>query len=342
MSIPTNMSSLLGNWAGLNHLWLTPAESARLSDTTATITFTAQGKFLSIRYTWAYEGQPQDGLLLVGREAQQNLFKSVWIDSWHTQDSFMLCQGSLDSQGSLSLLGSYPAPPGPDWGWRIVIGPGDSNSLLITMLNISPDGMEHRAVEALYHAKPKLEILPYQSRWPAEFTEIAKILRQGLGDLALCIDHIGSTSVPGLAAKDIIDIQITVADLDQHFLSAMQTLGYTFREGIWRDHQPAGMEGPETDWEKWYFREPAGQRRTHTHVRVIGSANQRYPLLFRDYLRAHPATAESYAELKRRLAKELANPLTYPDVKDPAVDLIYLAAEEWAAATRWQPGPSDG
>jgi GrpB-like predicted nucleotidyltransferase (UPF0157 family) len=60
-------------------------------------------------------------------------------------------------------------------------------------------------------------------------------------------------------------------------------------------------------------------------------------LLFRDYLRAHPATAAAYAELKRRLAAALADPDSYPEVKDPAVDLIYLAAEEWAAAVGWEP-----
>jgi GrpB-like predicted nucleotidyltransferase (UPF0157 family) len=76
-------------------------------------------------------------------------------------------------------------------------------------------------------------------------------------------------------------------------------------------------------------------------MRVQGRANQRYPLLFRDYLRTHPATAQAYAELKRRLAQHLADPRMYPEVKDPAVDLIYLAAEDWAAATLWQPGPSD-
>jgi len=89
------------------------------------------------------------------------------------------------------------------------------------------------------------------------------------------------------------------------------------------------------------FLPPPGQRRTHTHVRMQGRANQQYALLFRDYLRAHPATAEAYAELKRRLAQHLADPQTYPEVKDPAVDLIYLAAEHWAATTHWQPGPSD-
>jgi GrpB-like predicted nucleotidyltransferase (UPF0157 family) len=108
-----------------------------------------------------------------------------------------------------------------------------------------------------------------------------------------------------------------------------------------RDHRPPHAAGSETEWDKWLFMPPPGQRRTHTHMRVQGRANQRYPLLFRDYLRAHLAAAEAYAELKRRLAQHLADPQMYPEVKDPAVDLIYLAAEDWAAATNWQAGPSD-
>jgi GrpB-like predicted nucleotidyltransferase (UPF0157 family) len=74
---------------------------------------------------------------------------------------------------------------------------------------------------------------------------------------------------------------------------------------------------------------------------VQGRANQRYALLFRDYLRAHPRSAAAYAELKRRLASNLADLRTYPDVKDPACDLIIVAAEDWADATGWMPGPSD-
>ncbi|MGH2482027.1 MAG: GrpB family protein, partial [Ktedonobacteraceae bacterium] len=58
-----------------------------------------------------------------------------------------------------------------------------------------------------------ITIVPYDTNWPAAFIEVARPLRAALGDLALRIDHIGSTSVPGLAAKDIIDVQITVADL---------------------------------------------------------------------------------------------------------------------------------
>ena len=123
--------------------------------------------------------------------------------------------------------------------------------------------------------------------------------------------------------------------------TALAGIGYGLDDRLRRDHRPPGADGPDSDWAKWYFREPAGHRLTNMHVRVAGRPNQRYPLLFRDYLRAHPATAEAYARLKRQLAANLADPRTYPDVKDPAVDLIYLAAEEWAAATGWRPGPPD-
>lgn len=186
-----------------------------------------------------------------------------------------------------------------------------------------------------------VEIIPYQTRWPAEFRQIASALRQALGTLALRIDHIGSTAVPGLPAKDVIDIQITVAQLDTAVIAALESAGYTLAEANGRDHRPPNVEGPDSDWEKLFFRPPPGQRRTHTHVRAAGRPNQRYPSLFRDYLRAHPASAAAYAELKRRLAAHLADPQRYPEVKDPAVDLIYFAAEAWAATTGWQPGPAD-
>jgi GrpB-like predicted nucleotidyltransferase (UPF0157 family) len=185
-----------------------------------------------------------------------------------------------------------------------------------------------------------VEIICYKASWPSEFQEIASRLRRALGELAVRIDHIGSTSVPGLSAKDVIDIQITVAALDKRVIAAMTDLGNTQPPGIWRDHRPPHVAGSGTEWDKLIFLEPLGQRRTNTHVRVRGRADQRYALLFRDYLRGRPAAAEAYAELKRRLVQHLAEPQAYPEVKDPAVDLIYLAAEDWAAATHWQPGPS--
>ncbi len=185
-----------------------------------------------------------------------------------------------------------------------------------------------------------IEIIPYQRSWPGEFQVLGARLRETLGPLALRIDHIGSTSIPGLAAKDVIDIQVTADALDERLRSAMTSIGYVQLEGR-TDHRPPDTNGAEGEWAKWLFIAPPDQRRTHVHVRIQGAANQRYSILFRDYLRAHAASSQAYAELKRRLAQHLADPQAYPDVKDPAVDLIYLAGEAWAARTGWQPGPSD-
>jgi GrpB-like predicted nucleotidyltransferase (UPF0157 family) len=187
----------------------------------------------------------------------------------------------------------------------------------------------------------KVDLIPYKESWPAEFQALAQHLRQALGDLALRIDHIGSTSLPGLAAKDEIDIQVTVAALDDQVIAAMTALGYTRPDGAWRDHCPPDFNGSEAEWEKLLFCPPEGQHGANIHLRIQGRANQRYALLFRDYLRMHPAAAKAYAELERRLAHILTDPQTYTEVEDPANDLIYLAAEEWAAATHWQAGPCD-
>jgi GrpB-like predicted nucleotidyltransferase (UPF0157 family) len=121
----------------------------------------------------------------------------------------------------------------------------------------------------------------------------------------------------------------------------MEALGYQKADSIRHDHCPPTLTYSPLAWEKWFFKPPEGRRRSHIHIRVHGRPNQRYPLLFRDYLRAHPATASAYATLKQRLVANLADTAMYPEVKDPAVDLIYFAAEEWATATGWQPGESD-
>jgi GrpB-like predicted nucleotidyltransferase (UPF0157 family) len=183
------------------------------------------------------------------------------------------------------------------------------------------------------------EIVPYSQHWPAAFGAMAKRIRGVLGPAALRIDHIGSTAVPGLPAKNVIDIQVSVADLGA--ADGLAAAGFRPFGEIRGDHRPPGNQSAEVQWAKRLFGEPVDERRANIHVRVDGSANQRYALLFRDYLRAHPATAEAYAELKRRLAAHMPDTITYADVKDPAVDLIALAAEDWAAATGWRPPPSD-
>ena len=192
-------------------------------------------------------------------------------------------------------------------------------------------------------AERRLDIVDWTGRWTEEFSTIGRALRRDLGSLALRIDHIGSTAVPGLAAKDILDVQVTVADhagLDTA-CARLAARGWD-RRPYDRDHVVPGLPADDREWTKRVFREPAGQRAINLHVRVSGRANQRYPLLFRDYLRVHPTTAAAYAEAKRRLA-DLAegDRGRYAEAKDPIVDLIYLPAEEWAGRTGWVLGPSD-
>jgi GrpB-like predicted nucleotidyltransferase (UPF0157 family) len=184
-----------------------------------------------------------------------------------------------------------------------------------------------------------VEIVAYRPGWAEEFRQIAGELERALGALQLRIDHIGSTSVPGLPAKDVIDVQVTVAALDPlaPLEAAFQRAGYFLRPEIRCDHRPPGTTGPDTDWEKHFAIPPAGQRPTNVHVRAAGRPNQRYALLFRDYLRAHPAAAAAYAEVKRQLAVyHAADIQAYVTIKDPVCDVIMSAAEEWAATIGWR------
>jgi GrpB-like predicted nucleotidyltransferase (UPF0157 family) len=189
-----------------------------------------------------------------------------------------------------------------------------------------------------------VEICDYDEDWPAAFRHVGARLRSQLGELATRIDHIGSTSVEGLGSKDVIDVQISVADEAGLELAAtsLEAGGWTRYPGIGRDHGPAGSSTEESDWKKEILTEPPDLRRVNVHVRVQGRANQRYALLFRDYLRAHPESADAYGRLKRDLALLLPNDSgRYADTKDSACDLIYFAAEEWARTTDWGAGQSD-
>jgi GrpB-like predicted nucleotidyltransferase (UPF0157 family) len=195
--------------------------------------------------------------------------------------------------------------------------------------------MKSAAIIAKKAKLPMIIIVEHQPSWSAEYAGIASRLRAVLGERVLRIDHIGSTAVPNLCAKDVLDIQVCVAALDDAMVETLQRAGFVFRPDISSDHIPPGQSTNATDWEKHYFNAPAGERRAHIHVRVQGKPNARYPLLFRDYLITHLPMTAAYGELKRKLAASLVDEGAYADVKDPAVDLIYFAAEEWAGRTAW-------
>lgn len=181
-------------------------------------------------------------------------------------------------------------------------------------------------------------ISKYDPKWAEDFERIKLSLWEILGDLALRIDHIGSTSVPGLGAKDIIDIQVTVEELGDQITQRLTKAGYKFWETISHDHVPPGENDDPKRWEKYFFNQPEWQRRANIHVRVDGNPNQIYPLLFRDYLRTHPHSATSIEIIKQEIARRHATDLdAYYDIKDPVYDLIWDAALEWSRYTGWKP-----
>ena len=181
-------------------------------------------------------------------------------------------------------------------------------------------------------------IVDADPEWPADFERIRNQLRDALGATALGIEHIGSTSVPDLPSKDVIDVQVAVADEDafEPVSAALTAKGWRRPPGVWSDHPVPGLPVDDSQWRKVFLHEPAGGRQVHVHVRVAGRANARYALLFRDFLRTHPDEAMAYGELKRRLAAIAPDSETDADTKDPACDLIYLAAERWASETNWR------
>ena len=177
----------------------------------------------------------------------------------------------------------------------------------------------------------------YQPTWPREFEVIRGALLEILGPLAQRVDHIGSTSVPGLGAKDVIDIQVTVRELTPEITRRLVEAGYQYWATFTHDHVPLGEDDDPTLWTKLLFNQPPGQRRANVHVRVDGNPNQRYPLLFRDYLRAHPNSARSIDLIKREIAKRHADDMdAYYDIKDPVYDLVWEAAQDWSRQTGWQ------
>jgi GrpB-like predicted nucleotidyltransferase (UPF0157 family) len=180
-----------------------------------------------------------------------------------------------------------------------------------------------------------IQISEHQPGWAEEFLSIRNSFTDRLGGLAKRVDHIGSTSVLGLCAKDILDIQVSVAALNVEVINEISACGFVKHPDVNADHVPPGYVGKAEDWSKYFFMQPVGQRRINLHVRKVGNPNQRYAILFRDYLKSHTHVALAYGELKKRLAVSLINDAAYPEVKDPAVDLIYFAAEQWALQTGW-------
>ena len=149
-----------------------------------------------------------------------------------------------------------------------------------------------------------ITVVEYDDAWPARFAHWRQRLRSALGDTAVRIDHVGSTSVPGLAAKPIIDVQVSVADLadEAAYVAPIETAGVQLRS---RD-----------EWHRYFRPFPGVPRDVHVHVCRAGSSWEQEHLVFRDYLRAHAEARDAYSSAKRAAAARWSDDgFAYTDAK---------------------------
>ena len=183
-------------------------------------------------------------------------------------------------------------------------------------------------------------VVTYRPEWPERAATVISTLAQRLSGLVDRLEHIGSTSIPGMAAKDVLDLQASVPTLgvaDERFddlLGALRLQPSPYRQ----DHVPAWRRDDPEEWAKrlWTRRgHPDGD--VNLHVRRSRSPNERLALLFRDWFRAHPDAIPAYTAFKIALADAIPDREPYTQVEDPVVDLVIVLAERWATSVDRHP-----
>jgi dephospho-CoA kinase len=179
---------------------------------------------------------------------------------------------------------------------------------------------------------PTPRLVAHDPAWAADAQRIINRLKTAGGAKILRADHVGSTSVAGLDAKDVVDVQVTVASLDDadQIADALAAVGYPQRPHIDSD---VPHDEDTARWAKRLHGAADPGRPANIHVRVDGWPNQRFALLFPAWLAANPEAREEYVEVKRAA---LTAP-DYADAKEPWFAEVYPKATAWAEATGWKP-----
>lgn len=150
MRVNEEYADLIGEWEGVNKLYLSwMPDPLKKSDSHMTVSHKAKGQFVQFDYTWVYEGEPQEGMIVLGCDEKSDAVQLVWTDSWHSRHTFMVSNGRVQSDGTITAKGFYKVPDHPDWGWRTNIE-RDGDSIKLIMYNVSPEGVEDLAVETVY------------------------------------------------------------------------------------------------------------------------------------------------------------------------------------------------
>lgn len=169
----------------------------------------------------------------------------------------------------------------------------------------------------------EVKVVPYDPAWQEVYRQTEPWLREALGEVARRVDHVGSTAVPGLEAKPVVDVQVSVPELDDEasYRSALESLGLVLR---YRDS------------ERRFFRPPEDEPRTlHIHVCESGGVAERNHLLFAAYLRTHAERRAEYGDLKRTLARRFRyHREGYLSAKQPFIQKTLEFAERWQSRTR--------
>ena len=187
------------------------------------------------------------------------------------------------------------------------------------------DDLQAITIEKVIPHNGPITLAEYDPQWPALYAREAARIRAVLGDAAVRVEHVGSTSVPGLAATPIIDILLAVPDSadEQAYAPALEAAGYVLRirEPDWFEHRL--FTGPDTT--------------INLHVFTVGAAEIDRMLLFRDWLRANDADRDAYLQVKRDLARRTWRHVQhYADSKTAIVQQIMARAS--AASQQNQPG----
>ena len=178
--------------------------------------------------------------------------------------------------------------------------------------------------------------------WEARAERVVARLAAALAPTGVVteVSHIGTTSVPGLLAKDVIDVQVGLLHLDDADRDdvgrALRDAGYVFTRGVHTD-TPHPLGSDPGDWVKRFLGGCDPANHVHVHVREHGSAGWRFALLFRDWLRHEPSEVEAYATEKRRLLALHDSTSDYVEAKEPWFEGAWQRATDWAERTGWRP-----
>lgn len=179
-------------------------------------------------------------------------------------------------------------------------------------------------------------VVPADPTWPDQARRILARLNTTCGHRAVRIDHIGSTAVPGMDAKDVIDVQVTVPSLEvaDELAEDLLRAGYPRVGSITSDVPKEGTD--PALWGKRFHASGDPGRPTHVHIRVDGWPNQQFALLFVDWLKANPGVRADYLKVKHAAAQH-ADSGAYAEAKEPWFLDAYRRAWAWAESTGWTP-----